>query len=79
MNTQRRQNEINIQKISVCITIFGVLFIVIGVLLLFVPIITGYTISNGTIEASIGKNWLGVLILTLGGILNILSYKLSYE
>ena len=77
MNTQTQQSNLNTEKIAVYATAFGVLFIVIGALLLFTPKIIAITVSGGAVDTSVSYDWIAIVILTTGGLLNILSFKLN--
>lgn len=71
MNTQIQSN-LNTEKIAVYATAIGVLFIIVGALLLFTP-----KIISGSLQASMSYDWLAVTILTMGGLLNVLSVRLN--
>ena len=77
MNTQTQLNNLNTEKIAVYATIFGVLFIIIGALLLFTPKIITSIMSGNIIETSIGYDIIAIAILTTGGLLNMLSFRLN--
>ena len=69
MNTQIQSN-LNTEKIAVYATAIGVLFIIVGAFLLFTP-----KIIAGASQTS--YDWLAVSILTMGGLLNVLSVRLN--
>ena len=77
MNIQTHRSNLNTEKIAVYATIIGVLFIVIGALLLFIPKIIAAIMINSTLELSVSYNWVAIAILTTGGLLNMLSFKLN--
>ena len=71
MNTQTHSN-LNNEKVAVYATAVGVLLIIIGALLLFTP-----KVIEGSLQASISYDWLAVIILTMGGLLNVISVRLN--
>lgn len=71
MNTQPQSN-LNTEKVAVYATAIGVLFIIVGALLLFTP-----KIIAGSLQPSMSYDWVAVTILTMGGLLNVLSVRLN--
>lgn len=71
MNTQTL-NNLNTEKIAVYATAIGVLFIIVGALLLFTP-----KIIAGSLQTSMSYDWVAIFILTIGGLLNVLSVRLN--
>ena len=69
MNTQIQSN-LNTEKVAVYATAIGVLFIIVGAFLLFTP-----KFMAGTTQTS--YDWLAVSILSMGGLLNVLSVRLN--
>ena len=71
MNTQIQSN-LNTEKVAVYATAIGVLFIIVGAFLLFTP-----KFMTGTMATSLSYDLLAVTILSMGGLLNVLSVRLN--
>jgi hypothetical protein len=79
MNTQPQHSNINHGKISLIATLLGIFFIITGTIFLFSPKILPSILPSNLIEQVFYYEWMALAILTVGLILNLLSFKLNNE
>jgi len=67
----------DISKVSWLATLFGFLLMIVGAIFAFSPVLFGSILPESLINHLAYYQWLPVTIMTVGVLLNILSYRLN--